>query len=267
MNESDNPAQRIQQLRKDLQLSQKLFAEKVNITQGALSQLESGKSTLSLPTIQKISEAFSIDCNWLVLGSGNLNSFAQQDKNVITGVINKQTKNREIPLESFIPLIDEEAHAGYLKQANDPEYISALDVYRIPGFESGSYRMFEIEGDSMLPTIYPREIVVTERIIDFECIENGTLCVAITVDGIVAKRFYCYKEEPHTYLFKSDNANYKTYSLSKEEVTEIWGIKAKITSMLQSDSTNNADRFKSIEDDILQIKNAMQQFSKSRPLT
>lgn len=261
MNKSDNPAQRIQQLRKDLQLSQKLFAEKVNITQGALSQLESGKSTLSLPTIQKISEAFSIDCNWLVLGSEEHNSFAQKDKNMIAGVINSQTKNRKIPIESFIPLIDEEAHAGYLKQANDPEYMSALDVYRIPGFESGSYRMFEIEGDSMLPTIYPREIVVTERIIDFECIENGTLCVAITDDGIVAKRFYCYKEEPKTFLFKSDNAEYKTYSLSSDEVAELWEIKAKITSMLQSETANHADRFKSIEDDILQIKNAMQQLS------
>lgn len=262
MNTSDKPGLRILQLRKDLKLSQKSFAEKVNITQGALSQLESGKSTLSLPTIQKISQAFTIDCNWLVLGSKEPDASAQKDKNMVKGIINKKTKNREIPVESFIPLIDEEAHAGYLKQANDPDYISALDVYRIPGFETGNYRMFEIEGDSMLPTIHPREIVVSERVADFESIENGTLCIAITADGIVAKRFYCYKEEPDTFLFKSDNADYKTYSLSSNKVAEIWQIKAKITSVLQSESPSNSQRFKSIETDILQLKNAMQQLAR-----
>lgn len=265
MNKTGTPAQRILQLRKDLALSQKLFAEKIEITQGALSQLESGKSTLSLPTIQKISQVFSIDCNWLVLGVNEDKKYEQKDKNMVTASVNSQTNNRKMPLESFIPLIDQEAHAGYLKQADDPDYLSTLDVYRIPGFEAGNYRMFEIEGDSMLPTIHPREIVVTERMLDLERIENGTLCVAITEEGIVAKRFYRYKEEPENFIFKSDNPDYKTYSLMKDDVLEIWEIKAKITSVLHTDYSNNVERFESIESEITQLKNALKQVVTSSP--
>ena len=59
---------RVTALREKLNLSQQEFADKIGITQGALSQLESGKSTLSLSTITKISQVFNVDCNWLILG-------------------------------------------------------------------------------------------------------------------------------------------------------------------------------------------------------
>ena len=39
---------RVTALRENLNLSQQEFADKIGITQGALSQLEAGKSTLSL---------------------------------------------------------------------------------------------------------------------------------------------------------------------------------------------------------------------------
>jgi transcriptional regulator with XRE-family HTH domain len=254
-NKNSELANRLVQLRKRLQLSQSTFAKKIDITQGGLSQLESGKSELSLSTIQNISQAFSIDCNWLVLGD----KFEQTMVNDLFDV-ESQNKNLNvsISIDKLIPLVDQEAHAGYIGQADDPEYLSSLEVYRIPGFESGNYRMFEIEGDSMIPSIHPHEIVVTEKAEDVDRIENGALCIVVTTEGIVAKRFYRYKEEPSNILLKSDNPDYKTYSVTIADISEIWEIKAKITSVLNKDISNSLERFETIESDIMRLKNSLQ---------
>ena len=247
-----NVASRITQLRNKLKLSQQEFAERVGITQGALSQLENQKSTLSLSTIINISKEFGIDCNWLIIGDGE--HFNKGQAKTLTQDIERDP--------NLIPLINEEAHAGYIKQCHDIDFISTLDVYRIPGFESGDYRMFEIEGDSMAPTIHPREIVVTQKVEDRKHLENGTITVLITNDGIVAKRYYCYQDEPSNCILKSDNPNYKTYSLDSEDVKEMWEVKAKITNVLSTDVPASQERFKSIESDIMALKSQLEQINK-----
>lgn len=257
----NSTAQRISKLRNQLGLSQKEFAEKIGITQGAMSQLESGKSTLSLQTIFNINQAFGIDCNWLVLGEGHAAQKSATSTQISSMPELHSDKNKHfnwLAELNLIPLVKEEAHAGYIDQCQDQDYVESLDVYRIPGFESGRYRMFEIEGDSMLPAMHPGEIAVTELVSDWRSIENGTLCVVISKQGIVAKRIYAYLEDKSTFICKSDNPDYKSYTLPCEEVVEIWEIKAKITNLLCTDNLVSSERFQSIESDIMELK---QQFS------
>lgn len=44
------------------------------------------------------------------------------------------------------------AAAGYLNGYADPEFIDELNTFTLPMLAPGSYRPFEIVGDSMLPT-------------------------------------------------------------------------------------------------------------------
>ncbi len=252
-------ADRITELRNKLNLSQRDFADRIGITQGALSQLENRKSTLSLSTIVSISKEFDIDCNWLLIGDTDIfyrHNSSEESPNV---EVNNELVSTDVNL---IPLIKADAHAGYIWQCEDIEYISALDVYQIPGFETGDYRMFEIEGDSMVPSIFPREIVVTERLEQWNEIENGTLCVLITNEGIVAKRVYRHTEDNAHLILKSDNADYKTYSIDCKDTREIWEIKARITSVLNAEVPASQARFKSIESDILALKRQLNDISK-----
>lgn len=238
---NNSSTNRVTALREKLNLSQQEFADKIGITQGALSQLESGKSTLSLSTITKISKEFNVDCNWLILG--------------IEGYDDSHFQNYQKVLESsFIPLVKEEAHAGYIDQCSDEGYINTLDVYKIPGFENGNYRLFEVEGDSMLPTIRPRETVITEQVKDIIQLENGSVCVVVTKDGIVAKRLFRHETTPVSYLFKSDNPEYKTYTIHADDILEVWHVKAKISSITDQESYIQNQRFQSIEDEIRQLK-------------
>lgn len=240
---------RITKLRDILSLSQREFSDQIGITQGALSQLESGKSKLALDTTLKITQTFDVNCNWLLNGSGETFLDGSATGQEMTSGQSKET--------GLIPLINEEARAGYLKNFDNTDYIGTLDVYKIPGYEQGNYRMFEIEGDSMVPTIYPREIVIVEKVEDITNIENGSLCVVITEDGIVAKRTYLSAKDAPTIVLKSDNAKYKTYAVDIDDVREVWEIRAKITSVFAQEQLINVQKIDSLESDIEKLKEQM----------
>lgn len=239
-------------LRDILSLSQQEFASRIGITQGALSQLESQKSKLSLDSLLKINRVFGVDCNWLVAGEGEI--FFNQDAK------EPHTMQKSLK-EGCIPLIRGEAHAGYIKNYLDEKYLDTLEVYKIPGYEAGNYRLFEVEGDSMIPSIYPGEIVVCESLPDMTTMENGSLCIVVAEEGIVAKRGYIYEEDRSMLILKSDNPDYKTYSIPMDDVREIWRVRAKITNVFVQPQVVDASRLRELEEDILTLKEEMSRLS------
>ncbi len=260
MENSNFEKSRITMLREMLGLSQKDFANNVGISQGALSQLETGKTKISLDSLQKISLAYKANCNWIVNGKGNIfmNEVTKNQVQVRNAILTMDLKDT-----ALIPLIGEEAHAGYIKGYQDTDYLGTLDVYKIPGYENGNYRLFEINGDSMIPTIHPREIVVSEHAEDWEEIENGTLCIVITEEGIVAKRTYFYEEDRSMLILKSDNSKYKTYSVPISEVLEIWFVRARITNIFTQEQPVDTQKIQSLESDMAELKAQMRNFTRS----
>lgn len=64
--------ERLKELRKYLDLSQKVFAEKLGITDSGLSNLESGKRNLTEQMIISICREFNVNRAWLVEGAGDM---------------------------------------------------------------------------------------------------------------------------------------------------------------------------------------------------
>jgi transcriptional regulator with XRE-family HTH domain len=62
--------ERVKHIRKIMQLNQKEFSQKIEISQSALSQIEKGLTSLSFSTIENITRKFNVNCNWLVNGAG-----------------------------------------------------------------------------------------------------------------------------------------------------------------------------------------------------
>ncbi len=60
--------ERITQLRGEL--SQKAFADKLNVSRNTLSRYENGDRTPDAEFLQKLIEEFRVDANWLLLGAG-----------------------------------------------------------------------------------------------------------------------------------------------------------------------------------------------------
>lgn len=64
--------ERLKKLRKYLDLSQKVFAEKLGITDSGLSNLENGKRNLTEQMIISICREFNVNRAWLVEGVGDM---------------------------------------------------------------------------------------------------------------------------------------------------------------------------------------------------
>jgi len=131
-----------------------------------------------------------------------------------------------------IQLVPVKASAGYLNGYADPEYIAELPKFSLPMFRQGTYRAFEIKGDSMLP-LQPGSVVIAEYVENWSDIKPGQTYVVISRnDGVVYKRIaFKYKEEKGLKLV-SDNKTYEPYWVPAADILEIWKAKAYISTQL-----------------------------------
>jgi transcriptional regulator with XRE-family HTH domain len=133
-----------------------------------------------------------------------------------------------------IELVPVKASAGYLNGYSDPEYIKDLPRFQLPlpSLKQGTFRGFEIMGDSMLP-IQPGSVVVGEYLENWTDIKPGETYIIISKnEGVVYKRVGNKFKENKELKLISDNKMYDPYSISPEDILEIWKAKAYITSSL-----------------------------------
>src|SRR5690606_6510041 len=121
-------------------------------------------------------------------------------------------------------------------------------------------------GDSMIPTLLPGDKVICSRLDDLLSVSEGTLLVIVTKSDVVSKRIYFDDLVENTIICRSDNENYKNYTVPLSDVQEAWLIKAKITSSFVDITINNTSRMDSLEMEIKDIKkkfgDLLEQFSR-----
>lgn len=119
------------------------------------------------------------------------------------------------------------AAAGYLNGHGDPDFMETLPAFNLPGLKKKTYRAFQIDGDSMYPTLENKEIIVGEWVERLEDIRDDHVYVLITKNrGVVAKRLLNRVKERGYILAKSDamdNRNqYQPFEVYPDEIQEIW---------------------------------------------
>jgi phage repressor protein C with HTH and peptisase S24 domain len=121
-----------------------------------------------------------------------------------------------------IPFVPVKAAAGYLAGYADPEFIDELNTFTLPMLTGGQYRAFEIVGDSMLPTP-SGSVIVGEKVNDLEEVKNDTPCIVVSRnEGIVYKRIQKNGRQKNKLTLVSDNPTFHPYTVSTEEVIEMW---------------------------------------------
>jgi phage repressor protein C with HTH and peptisase S24 domain len=126
-----------------------------------------------------------------------------------------------------IELVDRKAEAGYLESFQDPEYISELPKLYFPQIPEGTYRAFEIQGNSMLPLL-PGSIVICGYVENIDALKNDRTYVIATREGIVYKRIFNNIND-HTITAISDNPAYPPYIIPWEDIAEIWQYYAHVS--------------------------------------
>lgn len=229
---------RIKMIRKENGLSQVELAKRLDVSQSVISLIESGQASVSLEILKKFANEFDLSSDWLIYGKSKF--------------IKLSTEN------NFIPLIGLEAQAGYLANPQDPALQQELKLFRLPGYDDDRYQMFEVEGDSMVPTIYPKDLLVCRKINKMAFIPEGELYVLVTRNGILHKRVYRHSEEPASLVLKSDNDNYNDETIPLNALNEIWSVRGKLTSRFVDQGYANAARMDRLEEELKWMKNEIE---------
>lgn len=160
-----------------------------------------------------------------------------------------------------IELVPEKAKAGYTTGFSDPDYMKELPVFQLPFLSrEKKYRTFQISGDSMLP-IPNGSWVTGEFLQDWRAVKTGTACIVITrEEGVVFKVIENKLKHDQTLVMHSLNLTYKPYSISAQNIHEIWLFVHFISSSLpetHEEPQNLEQTVAGLQQEIVQIKERM----------
>lgn len=185
---------------------------------------------VTLDLLKKAAEIFDFNPEFLITGQGE--RFRNRDS-----LIEFQAHEEINKTIVHIPIT---AKAGYADQFNNPVFARELKFYSLPMdyYRHGSFRSFEVEGDSMEPVLNNGEIVVCTKLDDQPLWQNniktGYVYVVITQNDIVVKRVINLLKDEKTLQLVSDNTNYPDIIVQQEDIHEIWLVKMKISPFAHS---------------------------------
>ena len=204
-------------LRQKNKISQQGLSEALDIPRTTLGDYERGKTEPNIAMLIKMATYFDVKVDELVK-----EDLSHSDYEVLkTKVMRVLAISVDRENEGNIELVDTKAEAGYLESFQNPEYIRDLPKIQFPNIPSGTYRGFEIQGESMLPA-EPGSIIIASYIEDLSYIkDNKTYIIISKRDGLVYKRVKLNKDKNQLILI-SDNEVFLPYELDYEQVEEVW---------------------------------------------
>ncbi|RSK45054.1 LexA family transcriptional regulator [Hymenobacter rigui] len=230
--------------RRELSLTQAQMAEKLGIKRSLVGAYEEGRAEPKLTTLVNMARLFGITLDALVTTDftkkKNAKAAAQLQAQTAQAAAEQGNRSNGLRILALtvdrdqnenIELVPQKAAAGYLNGYADPEYLEELPKFRLPMLgNTGTYRAFEIAGDSMLP-IASGTVIVGRYVDDWLSIKDGTPCIVVSgKEGIVFKRVFNRLKDAARLTLHSDNTLYSPYEIEVEDVVEIWEAKAYISS-------------------------------------
>lgn len=229
-----NIASNLKFLRKKKGFTQQQFADAMAIKRASVGAYEEDRAEPKYELLKKIAEFYDltmdelahdiIDDKWKPTPRSNASNLR-----ILSVTVDSNEREN-------IELVPVKASAGYLNGYGDPEYMAELPKFSLPMFNQGSYRAFEIKGDSMLP-LSSGSIIIAEYVENWHDIKpNHTYVVVSKEDGVVYKRIGLKFKEDKGLKLVSDNKSYEPYWVQTADIIEVWRAKGFISTDLPEPS-------------------------------
>ncbi len=244
----------IRYLRKAKGWTQANLADKLEVNRSLIGAYEDGRTEPRLATLQVLCLLFDVSLEELLYKSLDKQAPkpSKQDYPLRVLPVAVDASGQEL-----ISLIPQKAAAGYTRGYADTEYIEGLKSISLPLPElqqSGSLRIFQIEGDSMLP-VQPGAYIIGEFVENWETIKNNECYILLTLnDGIVYKRVENELIRENRLLLKSDNKEYKSYYLDALEILEVWHAKGILSFQVPSENDIQDQNYRQLLQSLDDIK-------------
>jgi len=242
------------------------FSLSLNFAPQSWSKIQNNERQVTIDLIHKAVIKYKFNPVYIFTGVGEkfLNN-TDNNGGILAVTVDKDNKER-------IVHVPRTAKAGYLDQSGQPVFMKNLKTYTLPGnhFNMGTFRSFEVEGDSMEPTLKSGDIVIcsyVENPVLWETnIRDGYVYVIITKDDIVVKRVINRLKTDNVLELHSDNKHYPPVIVHFRDIKEIWTVKMKL-SIFANLKTDDEDNVKKQYEKILKtLKNQEEKMEKTNKL-
>lgn len=204
------------------------IAKKLGTYNHVINSILKGERNITVDQLYKLFEIFDIDANYVF----GFNETMFSGSNAAGSSFSTRSMDeRDFGGRLNITLVPNRAMAGYALEHHDDTFLSELPKFSIPNLE-GKLIAFEINGDSMYPTITNGDIVVCEPLERGDPLRDNNVYVVVT-DVVVAKRIQQIRDEHSTTqlrLISDNNAVYKPYEVDLEDIRQILRVKTRLTS-------------------------------------
>ncbi len=238
-------------LRKKHKLSQQQLADSLQIPRTTLGDYERGHTEPNIETLVRIASHFDVSMDLLLSETAShesLEVMRSEDLRILAISVDSQNRQN-------IELVPARAEAGYLQGFQDPDYIRELPKMYFPAIPEGTYRAFEIQGDSMVP-MESGSVVICSYVENLSELKNEkTYVIATHLDGIVYKRIV-KNPDGESLTAISDNPVFPPYKVLFRDIAEIWQYYAHISFTDTKTAAVNAidEKIHNIEKDVQFIK-------------
>jgi phage repressor protein C with HTH and peptisase S24 domain len=201
--------------------SQTEFARRVGMSRELVSKIEKGHLSIKKPTLAKVRN---------FLSAHPPASFSQDVdilwKNRKQDYQDQRLKQKNEPSLLTVPLVNIKAQAGYVKSYAQVDYIGSLDKFGLPPgvHPNGAlWSYFEVDGDSMEPTLAPGDFVLGSMVPqeDWKELKAGSIYVLLTPEQLLVKRIG-KKIHGGFHLVSDHSEAYPEVPMQLEDLRQVW---------------------------------------------
>lgn len=181
----------------------------------------------SFDVLQKVCANANINERWLLTGEGDMLknvSTPSTPAKAAPAIYNEEDNNRKAAknIPGAIPLVSQRAVGGFAGESFSIMEEDIKAYYVIPKFNSLNVDfMIELTGDSMIPRLWPGDIVACSIIRQSSFIQwNKPHLLATREQGLIVKRIR-KSQDSSCLLAVSDNKDYDDFDIPKEEILGI----------------------------------------------
>ncbi len=215
--------ERFSEIRKELGLTQFEMARELGIPK-TTADIERGRTRLSGWVVCELLRKYNVNPLWMY-GWSEDKYLQQKSPDFLPRVVTVDPSDNE-----NIVLVNARAAAGYPQNLADVSWFQSLPAFDlpIPEFRNASYRGFQVEGESMLPALYPGDWVLARSVEKIDHVSPNKMYVVVLEDSVMVKKI----ERPlrsNNIVLISLNEDYQPYEIKAFQIQELWEVSSKIT--------------------------------------
>jgi phage repressor protein C with HTH and peptisase S24 domain len=245
-------AQRFKKIREELGKTQSEFAQLLEAG-STTADIERGKKKITGKVVTELLRQFNINPLWLY--GASFNKHLETTTSTAPKVVTMDTQERENML--MVPI---KASAGYASNVQDTDWYQELPAFQIPlpQYKEGSFRAFQVKGDSMLPVLQPAEWVMARAVESIRVANDRRIHVVVTDDTVVVKKLKKTTDSNLVHLI-SLNKEYPVIEQAISDIRELWEVNSKLSFDLDVHEGEEAmislkQGLDSLRDEIAQLK-------------